>query len=352
MTGTLTSHRFFPYRRSPTTNKKTKMATTTITRTRKAQILEVTTSLTAAPTPPNSAMTATATTLDPAVLTLSGQNTRTQELTPPASPYPWLWRCHSCYTIYRLACTRRCLLCSHTFCTGAPGGRKSRGPCKAEFDYSGWAAWGAWRRTCATGTPSGSSSSSSGSGSGSSSDSQSGFPPSSPTDTFGPNTGTTHTWSPTGNSPSTLHTSAFATYHPNPRPFPSSSPDDHGQPAEWTRLPDREVERVSCIKEGMYMRREHDCWRHCDFPSECRHAVYAACVEGRARAVGDGRRAVPLVRREDVAADEEGAEEGLVVFPGGGRRGDGKGEREGGFQFLGEVEDEGAYDSFDESDFF
>ncbi|KAI0007514.1 hypothetical protein F4779DRAFT_500247 [Xylariaceae sp. FL0662B] len=77
---------------------------------------------------------------------------------PPRQPYPWLWQCHACQTVYRLACTRRCLLCSHEYCVSArpppstsKRGRKRRraaprGMCASEFDYAGWAEWGAWRR--------------------------------------------------------------------------------------------------------------------------------------------------------------------------------------------------------------
>ncbi|KAI1084632.1 hypothetical protein F5B20DRAFT_575952 [Whalleya microplaca] len=115
---------------------------------------------------------------------------------PPRQPYPWLWQCHACLTVYRLGCTRRCLQCGHEYCVsarpatstsstststststanstsnsggggskgsngsgGSSGGgagkrgRKRRrahggsGMCASEFDYGGWAEWGAWRR--------------------------------------------------------------------------------------------------------------------------------------------------------------------------------------------------------------
>ncbi|KAI1769952.1 hypothetical protein F4818DRAFT_434836 [Hypoxylon cercidicola] len=71
---------------------------------------------------------------------------------PPRVPYPWLWQCHMCSTVYQIGCTRRCLLCSHEYCvsTNPPKrGTKRRRPsgsCASEFDYSGWADWGAWRR--------------------------------------------------------------------------------------------------------------------------------------------------------------------------------------------------------------
>ncbi|KAI0384671.1 hypothetical protein F5Y04DRAFT_292995 [Hypomontagnella monticulosa] len=73
---------------------------------------------------------------------------------PPRQPYPWLWQCHSCNTVYRIGCTRRCLICSHEYCVSSDPPktrrgkkrRRSSGMCASEFDYSGWAEWGAWRR--------------------------------------------------------------------------------------------------------------------------------------------------------------------------------------------------------------
>ncbi|KAI5928205.1 hypothetical protein F4810DRAFT_183597 [Camillea tinctor] len=74
---------------------------------------------------------------------------------PPRPPYSWLWQCHSCSTVYRLGCTRRCLVCSHIYCVSAnppsttSRGKKRRrhtGMCASEFDYQGWTEWGAWRR--------------------------------------------------------------------------------------------------------------------------------------------------------------------------------------------------------------
>ncbi|KAI0854026.1 hypothetical protein F5Y00DRAFT_64960 [Daldinia vernicosa] len=72
---------------------------------------------------------------------------------PPRKPLPWLWQCHSCDTVYRIGCTRRCLVCSHNYCLSATPlktlkGKKRRrsGMCASEFDYNGWEEWGAWRR--------------------------------------------------------------------------------------------------------------------------------------------------------------------------------------------------------------
>ncbi|KAI2465621.1 hypothetical protein F4781DRAFT_408706 [Annulohypoxylon bovei var. microspora] len=73
---------------------------------------------------------------------------------PPRQPFAWLWQCHSCNTVYRIGCTRRCLVCSHEYCVSASPPKATRGKkrrrasgmCASEFDYSGWAEWGAWRR--------------------------------------------------------------------------------------------------------------------------------------------------------------------------------------------------------------
>ncbi|OTB08916.1 hypothetical protein M426DRAFT_129187 [Hypoxylon sp. CI-4A] len=73
---------------------------------------------------------------------------------PPRQPYPWLWQCHSCSTVWRLGCTRRCLICAHEYCVSSnppktrrgKGRRRGNAMCASEFDYNGWAEWGAWRR--------------------------------------------------------------------------------------------------------------------------------------------------------------------------------------------------------------
>jgi hypothetical protein len=124
----------------------------------------------------------------------------------PPSPLAWTWRCHLCYTTYRLGTTRRCLLDGHYFCSNPPpppaptpspspspspqthsdtsptgliappplAERRAYVPCGSEevlmkakerkekrgrkckkkahesctssFDYMGWADWNAWRR--------------------------------------------------------------------------------------------------------------------------------------------------------------------------------------------------------------
>lgn len=58
-------------------------------------------------------------------------------------------------------------------------------------------------------------------------------------------------------------------------------------------------------KEGLFLRRRHNCWLHCDFPSECYHAVYKAqkagrFVYGNARAVDEKY----LMRRRGVKGED------------------------------------------------
>ncbi|KAL8783746.1 MAG: hypothetical protein Q9213_004427 [Squamulea squamosa] len=72
---------------------------------------------------------------------------------PPSSPYKWIWRCHECHTSYQIGTTRRCLLDDHELCYGQPikkrskKGKKKTRACQSQFDYTGWQAWGAWKRS-------------------------------------------------------------------------------------------------------------------------------------------------------------------------------------------------------------
>lgn len=169
---------------------------------------------------------------------------------PPPAPCPWLWRCHSCYTIYRLAVTRRCLNCDHTFCLGDAAGaaatepqgkkRKRGGPCKAEFDYAGWKARGAWRRTVLL------------NGGGSN-------------DATGAATNQT-SWG-----------------------------DEHEAAA---REDPGEVSPFDAKRERLFLRKRHNCFVHCDFPSECHHSLFRAQQEGR-----------PILREAEAldAAEEQDA---------------------------------------------
>ena len=71
--------------------------------------------------------------------------------TPPKTPMPWVWTCHLCRAHYPLGATRRCLEDGHYFCAGTSTDRqtgkiKKHNACKSEFDYTGWTAYGDWRR--------------------------------------------------------------------------------------------------------------------------------------------------------------------------------------------------------------
>ncbi|KAF1834826.1 hypothetical protein BDW02DRAFT_568650 [Decorospora gaudefroyi] len=86
------------------------------------------------------------------------QQTQTTYLVDaPHSPLSWVWTCHQCHHSYHLGVTRRCLEDGHKFCSGTTtikAWRKPSNPsrvrkhraCGSEFDYSGWKAWGRWRR--------------------------------------------------------------------------------------------------------------------------------------------------------------------------------------------------------------
>lgn len=213
---------------------------------------------------------------------------------PPPSPCPWLWRCHSCHIWYRLATTRRCLECDHHFClsdtaTGRSSTKKrkrSSGPCRAEFDYIGWAARGAWRRTLLLNTA--------------------------------------HENKTSTGGRRTDHSKKAGT-----KPLPSyaeNNDDDEGGillgHRRWLpksslmkawgdehralelgieQLTDKFAEK----KEALYVRRRHSCWLHCDFPSECHHAVYKAQQEGKP--VLAKARALDRAYLAKVTEEEEGS---------------------------------------------
>ena len=64
---------------------------------------------------------------------------------------PWVWTCHLCRSHYPLAATRRCLEDGHHFCAGTSIDRRTgkirkHNACASEFDYTGWKAYGDWRR--------------------------------------------------------------------------------------------------------------------------------------------------------------------------------------------------------------
>ncbi|ROV97366.1 hypothetical protein VMCG_06899 [Cytospora schulzeri] len=165
---------------------------------------------------------------------------------PPASPCPWLWKCHSCMTIYRLAVTRRCLECDHQFCLGPPTASSSRGPkarkrkrnrggpCKAEFDYTSWSLYNSWRRTVLL------------------------------------------------NSPPSLSENSKSS---NRKQKQQNWGDEYAatKAARDNIRADggRPQEPFNDRRDGLFVRKKHSCWLHCDFPSECHHAIYKAQQEGR-----------------------------------------------------------------------
>lgn len=166
-----------------------------------------------------------------------------QQPPPPPAPCPWLWRCHSCYTIYRLAVTRRCLDCDHTFCLGdaaasgpARGGKKRRrgGPCKAEFDYTGWKTQGAWRRTVLL------------------------------------NGQGRDQYQITSSSSSSAR---------NVKRADRDWGDEHKATTEKSGSETTKI--FDDKREHLFLRKQHNCFLHCDFPSECHHSLFRAQQEGR-----------------------------------------------------------------------
>lgn len=175
-------------------------------------------------------------------------------LLPPRTPSAWTWRCHECHSEYPLACTRRCFECGHTYCTALPvtkagpepkrrrSKKKKRRSCTAEFDYEGWATWGAYRRTVV---------------------SQEGAMVTASSES-------PRKWTRIGGDES--------------KEIGSSNYDHNGELSEssmWFPVPDVECEDAARRKERMYVLKRHNCWLHCDSPSECLHARHTAWKEGR-----------------------------------------------------------------------
>lgn len=199
-------------------------------------------------------------------------------LPPPPTPYPWLWQCHRCYTVYQLGCTRRCLECSHELCTEMRPEKPSRlhprkkdkTTCKSEFDYIAWAAWGAFRRTAAVQA----------------------------------DVATKHTLTPNTSDPGCettrkrrkcrasdslptprLNHDTFALWELAPEEDGGSNTDARSQ--IWRPLDDAEQEEVVSRKEELYVQRQHSCWLHCDFPSECFRSIHRAWLRARVRNVSE-----------------------------------------------------------------
>lgn len=88
---------------------------------------------------------------------------------------------------------------------------------------------------------------------------------------------------------------SFATWTPATDAHHDSRRGYIGSSREWHAVTAEERDRITRRKEKMYVRGEHNCWLHCDAPSECRLAVCTACVEGRARLVGRGKLSAVLL---------------------------------------------------------
>lgn len=229
---------------------------------------------------------------------------------PPPSPCPWLWRCHSCHIWYRLATTRRCLECDHHFClsdtatarSSTKKRKRSGGPCRAEFDYIGWAARGAWRRTLLLNTAQETKISTSGRRMDQSKKAGR-IPLPSSAENDDDNEGgillSNRRWLPQSSL-----TKAWGDEH---RAL------EHG----IEQLTDRFAEK----KEALYVRRRHNCWLHCDFPSECHHAVYKAQQEDKpvlAKARALDRAYLAKVKEEE---EEEEQQQAMNKGPSGLRKG-------------------------------
>lgn len=183
---------------------------------------------------------------------------------PPAiEASPWLWRCHSCHIVYRLATTRRCLECDHEFCLGqqpssnncsSSGGvnksrkRKRGGSCKSEFDYTSWAARGAWRRTILlNNTEKNEEEEEEDLEGGMLSHKRRWIAPSE----------LTTTWGDEHNAKKKSQNRSY-----------SSSTRRHYQERDEEESGE---EKFQDKKDALFVRKRHDCWIHCDYPSECHH---------------------------------------------------------------------------------
>ncbi|CAP67519.1 uncharacterized protein PODANS_6_11730, partial [Podospora anserina S mat+] len=181
----------------------------------------------------------------------------------PSKAQRWKWRCHNCGAKYRIATTRRCLACSHYFCTTLispvikpnPNSKrpkqlqKRRGnrTCASTFDYSGWARYNSWRRL-ALSSPS----------------------------------------SSTSCTTAKLAAESHVTFQPTPLSFfsPASDDDDEDgaemEKVQWSPIKtSSHRQRVVLAKERLYVNKKHNCFLHCDYPSECRHMIFEAYEQGR-----------------------------------------------------------------------
>ncbi|KAK4183739.1 hypothetical protein QBC35DRAFT_349837, partial [Podospora australis] len=187
-------------------------------------------------------------------------------------PKPWVWRCHRCHEIYPLAVTRRCLDCSHTFCTrpvsqaspsssaNAPTeyvskvvngkvirkkkAKKQERMCTSSFDYAGWAKWGSRRRSLSLSLSS------------------------------------SYSQDPSS-SESSQDKEPYATYELAPYTPRRMSLTKQLPILMWKPVSALESDHVSSLKEKLYVKQQHSCEVHCDSPSECRDVQFNAVKAGR-----------------------------------------------------------------------
>ncbi len=203
-------------------------------------------------------------------LKLASKSTQTKvvspPLPPPRAPFIWTWTCHKCGSEFPLACTRRCLSCSHQLCTPQGRGKRVK-TCTTEFDYTGWEIWGAYRRSVAATRTARTN--------------ETGKKPAatavdlSRRQTHGP------CRRKRGSGLGAADYDTFATWK-----LTAENSSRRGwmtQSLVWQPLTETKLAEVSRRKERMYVGGRHDCHFHCDFPSECLHAIRTAWIERRIR---------------------------------------------------------------------
>ncbi|KAK0752573.1 hypothetical protein B0T18DRAFT_427014 [Schizothecium vesticola] len=205
---------------------------------------------------------------------------------PPPTPIPTKWRCRTCRALYPLAATRRCL--SHTCATivwpsmlitqrqglnpvnpARPRRRlewpirpvlpprrwRRKGPqkrdCWIEFKYAAWAKWAAWRRAAAAAA---------------------------------------------GDEEGRAEVVGDEEERRGPRKRSREEAEDgDGDQLRSEKETRRAVKRR---KEVAYVEGRYDCERDCDFPTECKHAVFRAYKARRADHNEEGRGFVYVGERE------------------------------------------------------
>ncbi len=186
---------------------------------------------------------------------------------PPRVPFIWTWTCHKCGSGFPLACTRRCLYCSHWLCTPQQGREKKVKTCTTEFDYTGWEIWGAYRRSVAATRIARTN----------------GTGKKAATTAMDPSREQAHgsRKRKRGSSSGAAVYDTFATWELTTRS--SSRRGWMTQSRVWQPLAETKLAGLRRRKEKVYVGGRHDCHFHCDFPSECLHAIRTAWVERRIR---------------------------------------------------------------------